>query len=60
MLQEIFYNNLPEVMSKTGSTFNGAIPYVGFFNSKGKMVAEIFGLVDKQGFLNVAQSVKAE
>ena len=60
MLQEVFYNNLPEIMASTGSTFNGAIPYVGFFNSKGKMVAEISGLVDKQNFLKVAQSVKDE
>ncbi len=58
MLQEIFYNNLPEVMQSTGSTFNGAIPYVGFFNHDGKMVAEIFGLVDKQDLLKVAQSVQ--
>lgn len=60
MLQELFYNNLPEVMSTTGSRFSGAIPYVGFFNSKGKMVAEIIGLVDKQEFLRVAQSVKPD
>lgn len=58
MLQEIFYNNLAEVMSTTGSSFNGAIPYIGFFDSRGKMVAEIFGLVDKQGLIKVAEAVK--
>lgn len=58
MLQEIFYNNLPQVMAATGSGFNGAIPYVGFFSPDGKMLAEISGLVDKQDLLSVAETVK--
>ncbi|MBY0408340.1 MAG: redoxin domain-containing protein [Rickettsiales bacterium] len=58
MLQEVFYNNLPEVMAGAGSHFNGAIPYIGFFSTDGKMVAEIFGLVDKQGLLEAARKVQ--
>lgn len=36
------------VMSVTNSNFAGHIPYVGFFGSDGKLVAETFGMVDKE------------
>lgn len=58
MLQEVFYNDLPDVLARHGSTYTGAIPYVGFFDPKGKMVAEIFGLVDKQTLLNAAEKLR--
>lgn len=58
IIKQMFYSNLVSVMRGTGSGFTGAIPYVGFFDTSGKAVAEISGLVDKQEFLAVANQLK--
>jgi thiol-disulfide isomerase/thioredoxin len=54
MLQEVLYNNLAGVMKKHGSSFQGAIPYMAFYNKDAKIVAEFTGLVDKQDLLRSA------
>ena len=47
-------NDLKDVMKTTGSNFRRTIPYVGFFDKNGKMVAEFTGVVDKERLLTTA------
>jgi thiol:disulfide interchange protein len=58
IIKQMIYNNMREVLKTTGSNFTGSIPYVGFFNTEGKAIAEISGLVDKQKFLFIANQFK--
>ncbi len=44
-------------LSITGSKFVGYIPYIGFFNKDGKLVAETFGMVDKGRLLAEIQKI---
>ncbi|NBO18083.1 MAG: hypothetical protein EBV03_02445 [Proteobacteria bacterium] len=59
MLREVLYNNLPAALAATGSSFEGAIPYIGFFDKRGKMIAERAGMMDKQTLLGVARTAMA-
>lgn len=59
MLREVLYNNLPQALANTGSSFSGAIPYLAFFDLNGKMVAEHEGLLDKQALLSLVDSALA-
>ena len=53
-------HELAGVISMTGGHYNGGIPYLGFFNSDGKLVAESFGMVDKERLLADYQKAKAK
>ena len=59
MLREVLYNNLPQALAATGSSFSGAIPYTAFFDKSGKMVAEREGMLDKQTLLGLVESTLA-
>ncbi len=43
-----------------GSGFDGHIPYIGFFDARGKMVAEFNGMVDKQDLLETINHLKSD
>ena len=43
------------ILSLTGSGYKGQMPYVGFFDKDGKMVAETFGSVNKKRLLESLQ-----
>lgn len=51
---------LPAVLGARGSNFTGGIPYIGFFNSDGKLVAETLGMVNKERLLAAVQKAKAQ
>jgi thiol-disulfide isomerase/thioredoxin len=51
---------LPTVLAKAGSSFSGGIPYIGFFDSNGKLVAESLGLVNKERLLMHIQKTNAK
>jgi thiol-disulfide isomerase/thioredoxin len=48
------------ILSLTGSGYKGQMPYVGFFDKDGKMVAETFGMVNKKRLLEGFQSTLAK
>ena len=48
------FGNLANVLASNGSGYQGSIPYIGFFNVDGKMVAEAFGPVGRQQLLAMA------
>ena len=52
--QNIVNHRLSDALKTTGSGFNGAIPYIGFFDGQGKMVGELFGVVDGEKVLKAA------
>lgn len=58
MVEDTLFGSLSDSLQVTGSRFKGAIPYVAFFDNDGKIVAELFGLVDKQMLLSVVNKLK--
>lgn len=51
-------DGLARALQKAGSQFDGGIPYVGFFDGQGKLVAEYIGRVDKDVLLETANQLK--
>jgi len=52
IIEQTLLNRLPAALQATGSHFNGGIPYVGFFDSEGKMLSEYSGLMTKETLLS--------
>jgi thiol-disulfide isomerase/thioredoxin len=60
IIQEGTSHELAGVLSVTGGSYKGGIPYIGFFNSDGKLVAETTGMVDKERLLADYNKAKAK
>lgn len=56
--QNPFSGALPAALKETGSSFNGTIPYIGFFDEEGKLKTELAGITDKSGLLSIISRIK--
>lgn len=59
IIQQGTSNELIGALSVTDSNFKGHIPYVGFFGPDGKLVAETYGMVDKERLRAGLKKLKA-
>ena len=57
MVDHALSMQISSAMEPTGSSFNGTIPYVGFFDTDGKIVTESNGVVSRQKLLSMASRV---